>query len=134
MGGLCKSAAEKHTVGMAALVQRVSFERHLRKPLSPGDLLPLNLFSSFSLAHIHSKPRTNFDHVHPNSSISESIQPMYTHTCIFTHICMHNVCLATELFTHLNSPHELLFGLSATILIAFWAEPHFYIMPFFLAT
>lgn len=123
---LCKSAAEKHTVDMTALVQRVSFELHLRKPLSAGDLLPLNLFSSFSLTHIHSKPRTKFDHVPPNSSVSESIQSMYnlwTHTCIFTHICLHNVCLVTELFTHLNAPHELLFGISATILIAFWAEP-----------
>lgn len=44
----------------------------------------------------------------------------HTRAYLHTYVC-------TELFTHLNALHELLFGLSATILNAFWI----YSMPFF---
>lgn len=65
-----------------------------RKILSPSDQMPLNVFYSFVLIHIHSKPRKKFDHVHPNSSASGSTQHVCNVACIYTH--------THTLFTHIN--------------------------------
>lgn len=121
-------------VGMTTLVQWCSFERHLRKTLSPRDQMPLNLFYIFFLAHATRKP---------NSSVSESIQPItiwyinmmylgiytYIHICISIQICTQ--CVFANWAVHSVRCTPLITCSFSHHIDCIWGRLHLYIISFF---